>query len=167
MAGWWGEDTHFTFYDQLSAEEQQSLVRQLEGIDVDRVNRVWARAIKAEEEVVGLFHDGGSLVVVRYKRRHRFLGKRLNPIVSTLWVLPRPLCLLPLFLFLRRETGRRMEADGDTGDYGQSGRRTAHGRRPGYTIGIVGAQGVLSAAAAAGFLPCCVANCASRRIRSA
>ncbi|GHJ89018.1 hypothetical protein NliqN6_5420 [Naganishia liquefaciens] len=45
-----GQDHVFTFYDQLSAEEQQSLVRQLEGIDVDRVNRVWARAIKAEEE---------------------------------------------------------------------------------------------------------------------
>lgn len=45
-----GQEHVFTFYDQLSGDEQQSLLQQLAGIDVDRVNRVWSTAMKAEQE---------------------------------------------------------------------------------------------------------------------
>lgn len=45
-----GQEHVFTFYDQLSADDQQSLLHQLAGIDVERVNRVWSTAMKAERE---------------------------------------------------------------------------------------------------------------------
>lgn len=45
-----GQDHVFTFYDKLSPSEQQSLLQQLAGIDVERVNRVWSTAMKAEQE---------------------------------------------------------------------------------------------------------------------
>ncbi|KAJ9093064.1 hypothetical protein QFC21_006557 [Naganishia friedmannii] len=45
-----GQSHVFTFYDSLPLEEQQSLLDQLAGIDVERVNRVWRTAIKAEQE---------------------------------------------------------------------------------------------------------------------
>lgn len=45
-----GQEHVFTFYDKLSADDRQSLLKQLAGIDVERVNRVWRTAIKAEQE---------------------------------------------------------------------------------------------------------------------
>jgi hypothetical protein len=45
-----GQEHVFTFYDRLSPTDQHSLLSQLSGIDVERVNRVWSTAIEAERE---------------------------------------------------------------------------------------------------------------------
>lgn len=40
----------FTFWDRLSTVEQENLIEQLNGFDVERVNEIYANAIKADED---------------------------------------------------------------------------------------------------------------------
>ena len=41
----------FTFYDTLPPAEQQALVSQLEALDIERVNRIYQKAVGAEREL--------------------------------------------------------------------------------------------------------------------
>jgi UDP-N-acetylglucosamine/UDP-N-acetylgalactosamine diphosphorylase len=43
-----GQSQVFQFLPKLNATQKQALLKQLSGIDIDRVNRVYARAIQAE-----------------------------------------------------------------------------------------------------------------------
>jgi len=45
-----GQGHVFQFWDKLSPEEQQVLIAQLKLIDVDRVNKIFAKAIQSEKE---------------------------------------------------------------------------------------------------------------------
>ncbi|KIJ53494.1 hypothetical protein M422DRAFT_222153 [Sphaerobolus stellatus SS14] len=45
-----GQGHVFQFWDKLSTEEQQTLISQLKPIDVDRVNKIFAKAIQNEKE---------------------------------------------------------------------------------------------------------------------
>ncbi|KAH9958899.1 nucleotide-diphospho-sugar transferase, partial [Lactifluus volemus] len=46
-----GQGHLFTFWQQLSETEQTALAAQLEAIDIERVNRVYAKAVSAEREL--------------------------------------------------------------------------------------------------------------------
>ena len=45
-----GQGHLFTFYDTLPPAEQESLRAQLEALDIERVNRIYERAVAAEKE---------------------------------------------------------------------------------------------------------------------
>ena len=48
-----GQDHLFTFWSQLTDSERAALTRQLESIDVDRVNRVYTKATSSESNATG------------------------------------------------------------------------------------------------------------------
>ncbi|KAJ6520126.1 nucleotide-diphospho-sugar transferase [Mycena sanguinolenta] len=53
-----GQAHLFKFWDTLSASEQKSLADQLEAIDIQRVNRIYKKAVSAEAEAAGpVEHD--------------------------------------------------------------------------------------------------------------
>jgi UDP-N-acetylglucosamine/UDP-N-acetylgalactosamine diphosphorylase len=45
-----GQGHVFQFWPKLSSSEQDALISQLKSIDVDRVNRIYAKAVKSEKE---------------------------------------------------------------------------------------------------------------------
>ncbi|KAI6136378.1 nucleotide-diphospho-sugar transferase [Pisolithus sp. B1] len=46
-----GQDHLFAFFPKLSDEERSAFIRQLESIDVDRVNKIYKKAVEAEKEI--------------------------------------------------------------------------------------------------------------------
>jgi UDP-N-acetylglucosamine/UDP-N-acetylgalactosamine diphosphorylase len=44
-----GQDHLFTFWPKLSTQERQSLTQQLQALDIERVNRIYQRAVAAEK----------------------------------------------------------------------------------------------------------------------
>ncbi|KAJ7610821.1 UDP-N-acetylglucosamine diphosphorylase [Roridomyces roridus] len=46
-----GQDHVFTFWDKLSASEQSALTDQLEALDIERVNRIYQKAVETEAEL--------------------------------------------------------------------------------------------------------------------
>ena len=56
-----GQDHLFHFWDDLTPEDQGSLAKQLQQLDVDRVNAVYTRAIAGEKEAAELANQKSSL----------------------------------------------------------------------------------------------------------
>jgi len=53
-----GQDHLFQFWHKLSSSEQDALVSQLKSIDVDRVNKIYAKAVQSEKEGTSAASDG-------------------------------------------------------------------------------------------------------------
>ncbi|KAH7910926.1 nucleotide-diphospho-sugar transferase [Hygrophoropsis aurantiaca] len=56
-----GQDHLFTFWANLSDSERKSLTHQLESLDVDRVNRIYGKAISSEKDAADPNHAADSI----------------------------------------------------------------------------------------------------------
>lgn len=56
-----GQEHVFTFWDELSPEEQRNLAQQLQSLDVDRVNTIYQQAIEGEREAAALADQEAKL----------------------------------------------------------------------------------------------------------
>ncbi|CAO1618474.1 unnamed protein product [Parajaminaea phylloscopi] len=56
-----GQEHVFAFWDDLAPEDQGALARQLQALDVDRVNAIYQRAIQGEKEAAALAQQQADL----------------------------------------------------------------------------------------------------------
>lgn len=56
-----GQDHVFAFWDDLSPEDQGSFAKQLQALDVERVNAIYRKAIEGEKEAAALAQQSAKL----------------------------------------------------------------------------------------------------------